>query len=193
MKTATLTILLATSSTTIVDGTSSFIRGGSRITNNNNPNTAADISMVEMLQSLNDEGAPNKFKQSTIQYYIATQSQPQSKQHRSLTADNDGRGYTSPNNCWYATQEEYNNEPLKYHPNYAAGWKNGYCILSKKVSTSCTDGYDTEKECCDVSYPGQTSDNCYEVAGIERETEEPLGERWYPDRNTDPSVATCLR
>jgi len=196
MKITTLTILLATS-TTIVEGTSSSIRGGSRITNNNiKSNTAADISMVEMLQSLNNEGAPNKFKESTIQYYIATQSQQQSKQHErhlqsSLEYDNNGAGYDAPNGCWYPTQEDYTNESELHYPVYSAGWSGGYCSLRK----SCTsgEGHDDAESCCDNSYPGQPGDNCYEVAGIERETDEPLGELWYPDRDTNYEVALCIR
>ena len=192
MKIATLTILLA--STTSMVGASS-IRGG-RITNNNNPNNAAaDISMVEMLQSLKEEGAPNKFKESTIQYYIATQSQPQSKQHErhldSSGFDNDGAGYVAPNGCWYPTQEDYTNESERHYPVYSAGWSGGYCSLRK----SCTsgEGYDDAKSCCDNSYPGQPGDNCYDVAGLVRETEEPLGEMFYPNRNVDYAIATCLR
>jgi hypothetical protein len=150
MKITTFTILLATS-TTIVEGSSS-IRGGGRITNNNNQSNTADTntkSMVEILQSLNEERAPNTFKESTIQYYIATQSQ----QHRSLTADNNGAGYSAPNGCWYATQEDYDTEDAQHYPVYSAGWSGGYCSLRK----SCTsgEGHDDGKSCCDNSYPGQ--------------------------------------
>jgi len=195
MKITTLTILLATS-TTIVEGSSSFIRGGSRITNNNKSNTDDKRSMVEMLQSLNNEGAPNKFKESTIQYYVATQSQQQSKQqqHRNLDSsgfDNDGAGYVAPNGCWYPTQEDYTNESERHYPVYSAGWSGGYCSLRK----SCTsgEGHDDAESCCDKSYPGQPGDNCYDVAGLVRETEEPLGELWYPDRDTNYEVALCIR
>ena len=196
MKITTLAILLASSTTSMVGASS--IRGGGRITHNNNKsNTAADISMIEMLQSLNNEGAPNKFKESTIQYYIATQqSQPQSKQHErhlqsSLEYDNDGAGYVAPNGCWYPKQEDYTNESERHYPVYSAGWSGGYCSLRK----SCTsgEGYDDAKSCCDNSYPGQPGDNCYDVAGLVRETEEPLGEMWYPDRDTNYEVATCIR
>ena len=185
MKITTLTILLASS--TIVEGSS--IRGGSRVTNNNNKsNTAADISMVEMLQALNNEGAPNKFKESTIQYYIATQSQHERNLQQ---CDNDGAGYEAPNGCQYCTQEEYDNEEALHYPVYSAGWSNGYCSLRK----SCTsgEGHNDAKSCCDNGYPLQPGDNCYDVAGLVRETEEPLGEMWYPNRVAPYMEATCLR
>ena len=47
--------------------------------------------------------------------------------------------------------------------------------------------------CCDNGYPRQPGDNCYDVAGLVRETEEPLGEMWYPDRVAPYMEATCLR
>ena len=44
-----------------------------------------------------------------------------------------------------------------WHPNYSAGWTNGYCHLTKDCNSP---SYATELACCKGAYAGQTSGHC---------------------------------
>ena len=59
-------------------------------------------------------------------------------------------------NCWINT----NDSPptAAWHPIYSAGWSKGYCHYTIDCNSP---SYDTEVDCCNGAYKGQTSGYCY--------------------------------
>lgn len=91
---------------------------------------------------------------------------------------------------------------LAWHPNYDAGWKEGFCINTRTCDSPM---YSTELECCQKAYGGQTSNYCLsrlESAPTHRPTEPPTApptagptaytEYWYPNYEVAWKVSYCL-
>jgi len=91
---------------------------------------------------------------------------------------------------------------LAWHPNYDAGWKNGFCIYTR---TCDSPSFSSELECCEKAYGGQTSKYCLsklESPPTYRPTALPTvqptsgptvyTEYWYPDYEVAWKVSYCL-
>jgi len=58
-------------------------------------------------------------------------------------------------NCWVNNNDSPPSSA--WHPIYSAGWSKGYCHYTIDCNSP---GYDTEVDCCNGAYKGQTSGHC---------------------------------
>jgi len=82
--------------------------------------------------------------------------------------------------------------PLRWHPNYSAGWTNGYCQLTQDCNSPA---YTTQLACCKAAYAGQVSGFCLSRLPnppTTSPTKEDTGlDVYYPDYDTAWPDAGC--
>merc|ERR1711966_197963 len=79
-----------------------------------------------------------------------------------------------------------------WHPNYAAGWTNGYCSFTKDCDSPA---FDTELACCKGAYAGQISGFCLSQLPsppTSSPTESGDLDVYYPDYDTAWPEAGCI-